>query len=249
MPVSIIFIFGLLIGSFLNVVLHRLQTEQSIIWPASHCPTCKKPINWYDNIPILSFIVLKAKCRHCHGQISWQYPLVELATGIISAWAYCRFGWSGDFFRTAIFGGFLLIIFVYDLRYYLILDQVIIPAMVTALLINLSLGLGVWGMIIGFAIGGGFFLAQFVVSSGRWIGGGDIRLGALMGLMLGWKMVLVALFLAYFSGAIVGIILILAGKKKMSSQIPFGTFLSIATFLTLLFGQPLLNWYLNLINF
>lgn len=245
----IIFIFGLAIGSFLNVILSRFYQGESFLGKRSYCPQCKKKISWYDNIPLLSFLFLKGRCRHCQSRISWQYPLVELATGVIFVLLYLQFGLTLKFFNLIIFSCFLLIIFIYDLKHYLILDKITIPAMIVAILLNLYLGLSLWQLILAGLVGGGFFLIQFLISSGRWIGGGDIRLGFLMGLMLAWPMLLVALFLAYLLGAVIGIILIAAGRKKMSSQIPFGTFLTLATFLTFLFGPQLLDWYLNLINF
>ena len=244
-----IFILGLVIGSFLNVVLWRLSQNESFLKGRSYCPHCRKKIFWYDNIPILSYLILQGRCRQCHKNISLQYPLIELVSGIIFLWLYLQLGLSLEFFIAVILSCFLLIIFVYDLKYLLILDQVVIPAMVIAFLANLYLGFRFWDLVLAAIIGGGFFGLQFILSAGRWIGGGDIRLGFLMGLILGVKMLLVALLLAYLSGAIIGIILIAAGKKKMSSQIPFGTFLSLSTFITILYGPQLLHWYLNLFNF
>ncbi len=244
----IIFSLGLIIGSFLNVVLWRLHQGESLLTPRSYCPKCKKRINWSDNIPILSFLALRGRCRYCRSKISLQYPLVELVTGIVFLWLYLEFGLTAKFFSLVIFSGFLIVIFVYDLKYYLILDRITVPAMVIAVLANLYLGLSFWQLFWGGLLGGGFFLIQFLVSSGKWIGDGDIRLGILMGLMLGGKMLIVGLFLAYLVGAVFAIILVARGKKKMSSQIPFGTFLSLSTFFTFLYGQQILDWYLNLIN-
>jgi len=243
----VIFLSGLAIGSFLNVVIFRLGKKKSFWSGRSFCPKCKKKIFWYDNIPLASFLLLGGHCRHCKKQISWQYPLVELASGLIGVGLYWQNGLSLKFLALSIFSYFLLVIFVYDLRYYLILDRLTVPAMVLALLFNLYFGFGFWNLIIAAIIGGGFFAIQFFVSSGKWVGDGDIRLGLLMGLMLGWKLLLVALFLAYLVGAIIGLVLIGLKKKKMSSQLPFGPFLAGATFVTLIWGQNLLNWYLNLI--
>ncbi|MFA6215776.1 MAG: prepilin peptidase [Patescibacteria group bacterium] len=242
----IIFLFGLAIGSFLNVVILRLKNRRSFLRGRSFCPKCKKKIVWYDNIPLLSFLLLAGRCRNCRKKISWQYPLVELITALIFIWEYFLFGLTLKFFMTLIVSIFLLIIFVYDLKYYLILDRVTIPAMVIAFLANLFLGLGFLNLISGAIIGAGFFAFQFFISRGKWVGDGDIRLGALMGLILGWKLLLVALFLAYLIGAIFGLILIAKNKKKMSSAIPFGPFLTFATFVTIFYGRNLLNWYLNL---
>ena len=140
---------------------------------------------------------------------------------------------------------FLIIIFIYDLKYYLILDQVIIPASLLAFVSNLVLGLTWWPLLLAAAVASGFFLLQYVLSRGQWIGGGDIRLGFYLGLLLGWPGILVALFLAYISGSLIGLSLIGFGRKTMKSRLPFGTFLTAASFLALLYGQPLWAWYWN----
>lgn len=247
MKALIIFIFGLAIGSFLNVVILRIGKKKSFFKGRSLCSHCLKTLAWFDNIPLLSFVSLAGRCRYCRKRISWQYPLVELASALIFVWLYQRFGLTFQFFAYAILSCFLLVIFIYDLKHYLILDRVVLPAMVIAFFANLYLGFGFWNLALGAVLGSGFFALQFFVSKGKWVGGGDIRLGALMGLMLGWKFLLVALFIAYFIGAVFGIILMALKQKKMSSAIPFGPFLTGATFIALLYGQDLLNWYLGLL--
>jgi len=239
-----LFILGLIIGSFLNVVIFRMNLKKTFLG-RSICLSCMERLPWYDNIPLFSFVVLKKKCRFCQSVISWQYPAVELATAAIFVIGFLRFNIGVEYLSFIIFSCFLIIIFVYDLKHYLILDKISIPAMIVALFFNLNLGYSFLELILGAVIIAGFFYLQLVVSKGKWIGGGDIRLGAVMGFMLGWKIGLVALFLAYFLGAIIGIILLTSGKKKMSSQIPFGTFLSLATVISLL----ILNWYINLLKF
>ncbi|NUM25522.1 MAG: prepilin peptidase [Candidatus Buchananbacteria bacterium] len=243
---SILFIFGLIIGSFLNVVIARLGKKKSFWSGRSECPKCKYQINWYDNIPVISFIILRGRCRNCHQSISWQYPMVELATALMFVWIYTVFGLGAKFFIYSVFSSFLMVLFVYDLKHYLILDRVSVPAMIVAFLGNIYLGAGLADLLLGSAIGAGFFAAQYFISGGRWVGDGDIRLGAVMGLMLGWKFVLVALFIAYLTGATVGVFLMMLKKKKMSSEVPFGPFLTLATFITMLYGRELINWYFNL---
>ncbi len=241
-----IFFIGLAVGSFLNVILYRTRENQGFLAGHSFCPSCKKQISWYDNIPLLSFIFLAGRCRHCGKRISLQYPLVELAVGLIFLGLYLKFGLDLKFLSLALFCCFLVLIFVYDFKYYLILDRFTIPPMVIALLINPILGVSLQDLFLGFLLGAGFFVAQYVLSSGRWIGSGDIRLGALMGSMLGGKMLLVALFLAYITGAVVAIFLLIAKRKKLSSKIPFGTFLSAATMIAFFYGPEILDWYMNL---
>ena len=266
----IIFIFGLCVGSFINCLVWRLNQKKTILG-RSICPKCKKQIAWYDNVPLLSFILLKGKCRNCKREISWQYPAVELTTSILFVIAFLVnfqfsipstldnfqtiFNWQFStpstimFLRDILFISILIIIFIYDLRWQLILDKITLPAMAVALGLNLWLGMNWINLLLAAGIGGGFFLAQYLVSRGRWIGGGDIRLGVLMGLMLGWPQILVALFLAYVSGSIIGIGLLATGRKQWSSRVPFGAFLSAATIVAMLWGEEMLHWYLKLILF
>ncbi len=267
-----IFILGLIIGSFLNCLTWRLHTGETMM-NRSHCPKCKKQIAWYDNIPLFSYLFLLGKCRYCKKKISLQYPVVEFVVAILFSLAfYVEFSNAFSSFifyedllvldynfivfllRDCFVVSVMTIVFIYDLRWYLILDRVMIPSAVIVLGLNFYLGYlegepwgNLWNMLISAIIGGSFFLFQFVISQGKWIGGGDIRLGFLMGLILGWKGLLVALMLAYVSGAIIGVGLIVIGKKKMSSQIPFGVFLSTATVVSLFWAEAIINWYWNLL--
>ncbi|MDD5072021.1 MAG: prepilin peptidase [Patescibacteria group bacterium] len=283
-----IFFLGLLVGSFLNCLVWRLYKEEGM-WNRSYCPACRQPIAWHDNIPILSFILLGGKCRHCHGKISWQYPIVELVAGVLFVLsfylnfktfasallpnfqffpdlaseagraifnlAYRQAGFQllftfnflllilKDWFIIAV----MIVIFIYDLRWYLILDKVTLPACLAVFIFNLALGVNWLSLVITGAIGASFFLIQFLVSRGRWIGGGDIRLGLLMGLALGQASHLIlAILLAYFAGSVIGLGLIAFKKKKWKSEIPLGVFLSSATIFTLFFGDRIVNWYLGL---
>ncbi|MFA6322925.1 MAG: prepilin peptidase [Candidatus Buchananbacteria bacterium] len=243
----IIFLFGLAIGSFLNVIVYRLNIKKSFLSGRSFCPYCKKIIAWFDNIPLLSFILLAGNCRQCKKKISWQYPLVELVTGLVFWLIYLRFGLTGQTLVYFIFCGILEVIFIYDLKYYLILDTISLPAILLALILNLLLGQNILNLLLGGLLGGGFFAFQYYVSRGRWVGDGDIRLGALMGVMLGWPYLLVALLVAYVVGAIYGLVAIGLKKKAMKSEVPFGPFLTFSTLVAMLYGQLILNWYLNLL--
>lgn len=251
------FITGLVIGSFLNCLIWRLHKKKSILG-RSMCTKCKKTIRWYDNIPLLSFIILRGKCRHCGKLISWQYPAVELATGILFATAFLLNPYSlstqvPNYLIITLKSWFIIsvmtIIFIYDLKWYLILDIITLPACLIVFILNLATGQNWQNLLISGIIGAGFFLLQFVVSNGKWIGGGDIRLGLLMGLALGWPMVLVAIFIAYIIGSFIGIILLILKKKSFGSKIPLGIFLSTATVITMFWGEAILRWYLNLIYF
>lgn len=254
----LIFIFGAIIGSFLNVVILRLQTPEKIIKSRSKCPKCHQQLGLKDLIPIVSFVWQRGRCRYCQQPISWQYPIVELATGFLFVLATYNLignlGWADLFYdfsvflnwlRNLIFIGFLVIIFVYDLKYYLILDQITFPAMAVAIIFNLFLGFSWLNLLIGLIIGLTFFALQLAVSDGRWLGAGDLRLGALMGLMLGGSGTVVALFFSYIIGAVIAVFLIIWGKKELKSQIPLGTFLAIGTLIALWWGQSVVNWYIS----
>jgi len=251
------FVFGLFIGSFLNSLAFRLEA----IWQAvklprgaspysnrSFCPDCGHLLSFFDLIPIASFLFLRGKCRYCHGNISLRYLLVELTVGLLFGLIFYSLGNTLYSYYLILISFFLIVIFLYDLRHFIIPDSVLIPAILIALgylfifdYINLSQyifsGLGV-------AL---FFLLIFVFSKGRWIGFGDVKLGLLVGLMTGFPNVLVALFCAFLLGSLVGILLILFGKKKIKSEVPFGPFLIFGIYIAILFGNSFVDWYLNLI--
>ena len=264
-----IFLFGLAVGSFLNCIIYRLEKNESFLKGRSYCPHCKHILAWQDLIPILSFLILRGKCRYCGKRISLQYPLVELATGILFfSIFYSTFQHSNiptlqqfiQFFYLSIVSCFLIIIFVYDLKHYLIPDKVIYPAIAIAfiyqIISNFQFPISITNFqfqITNFyfsilsALGAAaFFLLIFLVSRGKWIGFGDVKLGFLMGLFLGFPKILVALFFAYLIGAIIGIGLVLAKKKTLKSEVPFGPFLVTGTFISLFWGNILIGWYISL---
>jgi leader peptidase (prepilin peptidase) / N-methyltransferase len=271
----LISLLGLSIGSFLNALIYRLHKGKSL-GGRSFCPKCKNKIAWYDNIPLASFFILRGKCRKCGSGISWQYPAVELVAGLLFLIAFIlefsifNSQFSNNFqflnfqsisniqypisnilniIRNWFIVSVMIIIFIYDLRWYLIPDKITLPSIAVIFLLNLFLGVNLWLMLVSGIIGGGVFLFQYLVSSGRWVGGGDIRLGFLMGIALGWPFILVALFLAYLIGSIAAVFLVLAGKKKWGSKIPFGVFLATATVITLFWGRFLIDWYLGVLGY
>ncbi len=231
-------------GSFLNCLVYRLEVGEGFINSRSYCPHCKHKLGFWDLIPVLSFIGLKGCCRYCKNKISLQYPLVELATGTI-------------FFLIAVYQlsvvsyiitPFLIVIFIYDLKHYIIPDRVIFPAIGIALVydfLNFYI-LKKPDFLIPALGAAGFFLTIVLLSRGKWMGVGDIKLAFLMGLLLGWPSILPALFFAFLSGSVLGLGLIIAGAKTMKSQIPFGPFLVAGTILSMFFGPALYGWYLNL---
>ena len=252
---AFIFVFGAIIGSFLNAVIWRLRTGESFIGGRSYCPHCRHELASLDLVPIISYALLGGRCRYCRKGISPVYPLVEAATGLYflaaagtvlpaaasrpEALAWLLLYWY--------VGAVLVIVFVYDLRYMLIPHRVVLSAAALAFIANLALGVGFWSLVFGCALVAGFFYLQLVLSKGKWIGGGDVYLGLLMGAALGWPSAVTALFLAYVSGAVFGSVLMLAKNKSWRSQLPFGTFLTVATAVALLWGDRILAWYLGLI--
>ena len=241
-----IFLLGTIIGSFLNCVIYRLEIGNSFLWGHSFCPYCKHKLAWYDLIPVFSFLTLKGKCRYCQKPISLHHPLVELATAILFVLIFN----SQDLFNTSyllLITSFLIIVFVYDLKHYIIPDKVIFPAIATAFIYNLlnirHLILNTFPAALGAS---GLFLAIYFTSKGKWLGFGDVKLSFLMGLILGFPNIVVALFLAFLTGAITGLILIAQSKKTLKSMVPFGPFLVFGTFLAMFYGEPIINWYCNL---
>lgn len=257
-----IFTFGACIGSFLNAIIYRLKNRGRIFLDRSKCPKCKHKLKAWHLIPIFSFLFLKAKCGFCHKKISWQYFFIELVCAVAFCFlfylsfpaAISGFTLIGiiELIRNLVFFCFLLIIFVYDLKYFLILDKVVFPAIIISLFFNVLLIILNTGnifpavyLLIAGLLGLIFFLFQFIISKGKWIGGGDIRFGLMMGLMLGWPMIVTGLLLTYFIGGIFASILLILKKKKFGSKLPMGTFLAIGTLITLLFGQQIVDFYFN----
>ncbi|MBI4215617.1 MAG: prepilin peptidase, partial [Parcubacteria group bacterium] len=246
-----IFILGLIFGSFVNAAVYRVHHKLPIVLGRSMCPHCRHRLGFWDLIPLLSFLFLKGRCRYCRKKISIEYPLVELASGILFILAGAShlplefIDWkiiltlARDYSAVLIF----LFIFLYDLKYYLILDLVTVPSFLFFLIVNLLLGVGWQDLLFGALIGGGFFALQFSISRGTWLGGGDIRMGAVMGALLGWKLVIAALIIAYWAGAAVGLTLVILKRKTMKEMIPFGTFLSAGALAALLYGEKILQWF------
>ncbi len=249
----IIFLLGLILGSYLNSWVWRMRENIRVINGRSMCPHCRRQLTWYENIPVFSYLFLLGKCRTCKHPIPKHFIFVELGTALVFVLvAWQSLGSSAlvpaVFFRNIVFSILLIIIFVYDWLYQEILPEVIWVGVLAGLGFNIYLGHSLIGMLVGLLVAGGFFLLQFIISKGKWIGGGDVRMGVMMGVWLGWPLVLAALFLAYVWGAIVGVLLIATGKKQLSSAIPFGTFLATATFITLLWGAQIVGWYMRFLR-
>lgn len=248
----IIFIIGLICGSFLNSVVYRMKDLMSIFNERSHCPHCKKVIKWYDLIPLFSFITLGGKCRQCSRKISWQYPLIELATALVFLVLYLNFGITVYSVSLMVVSLFLVAIFVYDLYYEIIPDIMMLPAItvwvvvwIGMLIFKYGLGASFIDLLWGALIGGGFIGFLVLITKGKGMGGADIKLAFLLGFILGWPNVIVGLISAFILGAIVGIFLVIGKTKKMKSSIPFGPFLIAGFYFALFYGEKVINWYLR----
>lgn len=252
-PYIIVLMFGAVIGSFLNVCIYRLPREESVAWPSSHCPSCRRPIAVYDNVPILSYLMLRGRCRSCQAPISLQYPFVEVANAIGYLGVFWIFGFTAVACVYAVLVSALIIVTGTDLSHTMIPDAVTLPGIVVGILCAaLILPIGIVESLLGILAGGGilWFLAWIspYVFGKEGMGGGDIKLMAMVGAFLGWQPTLLAIMIGSFTGSLVGGGLIAAGVMRREQYIPFGPFLALGSLLALLFHQPLLEWYWSLID-
>lgn len=242
----IVFLIGLSVGSFLNVVILRLDDLESIVKERSHCTKCKNTISWYDLIPLLSFMLLKGKCRSCSDKISWQYPIVELSVGLLALLIFFYFGLSfGGVFYFVIFV-LLFIVFVVDLKTQTVPEEFVWIALVIAVLGSWYFGgFGILNMVYGGLVG--FVVPAFlvIVSKEKWMGSGDIKIGLLLGLLVGFPAAVLMVFLSFILGSIVGLIYVAKKSKKLKDSLPFAPFLISSGLITLLWGHYIINWYLG----
>jgi len=250
--IILIFIYGLLIGSFLNVVIYRIPREENIAWPGSHCPGCGHGLKWYDNIPLLSYLLLKGRCRYCKEEISLQYPLVEALNGIIYVLLYIFFYQVKlDFVFLALISSTLLAILVIDLKEQLIPDVLVVIVLISSIihkaLLHFLEGIPypLTDSLLGLIIAGGLFLLIVFVSRGG-MGGGDVTLIGALGFVLGVRGILMVIFLSFVLGSVISIFLLAARIKSRKDPIPFGPFIVISFYITLFFGDNILNWYTGL---
>ena len=235
---------GFCIGSFLNVVIARLPEGKNIVFPRSACPRCGHLIVWYDNIPIVSWLVLRGRCRSCGGPISWRYPVVEALSAGLFALALLRFGVGPALIVGLLFLSALLVITAIDLDHQIIPDEITVPGIAVGFLANLVTGGVPWlDSLLGIVVGGGVFFVIILLSRGG-MGGGDMKLGAMMGAFLGWRLGILAVFLGVLSGGLVAVILLALGRKGRKDAVPFGPFLALGGAASLLWGESILAWYL-----
>ena len=258
-----LFILGLLIGSFLNVLIDRLPNNESPFKGRSHCDHCRRTLGAFDLIPVISFLILGGKCRSCKKKISWQYPVVELFTGAMFLFLFSFFS-KNQIFYSFEFPNFLglasllilfcsfLVIFVADLKYQIIPDEMLVSAVLAIVIYHLISTPLSWMFLFNHLTSGiagaGFFLGIYALTRGRGIGFGDVKLTFLLGLFLGFPGILIGLYGAFLTGAAVSSILIISGKKHWGQRIAFGPFLIFGTVTSFFFGNSLLQWYFSLLH-
>lgn len=248
-----VFILGTVFGSFLNVCIYRLPLEQSIVWPGSHCPSCKKPIRWHDNVPILSFISLRGRCRDCQASISPRYAVIELATGIAFLWIWARFGWTLEGLVALVLFSALLVVSAVDLEHQIIPDEISLGGLILGLLASVFLpflhGHAVWwrsllasaaGALAGGILVYGTGVLGTLVFRKEAMGGGDVKLMAMLGAFLGWQKIVLAFLLAPVLALPMALFLKFAKRMEV---IPYGPFLSLAGWIGFIWGDALIRWY------
>ena len=243
-PTACSALLGAVVGSFLNVVIHRLPARGLLVTPGSHCPRCDHPIRWYHNIPVAGWLVLRGRCRDCGEPISWRYPAVEALTGVLFAFAYVTYGLQPRTLLIMAFIGALVAITFIDLDHLIILDRIVLPGAVVGLAASLALEPARWWQYVAAALGGAGFL---LILGLLWAGGmgmGDVKMALMMGVVLG-AATIVAMFLAFLVGGVGGLILLATGTKSRKDRLPFGPYLAFGSVVAALVGAQILDAYLS----
>ena len=245
---------GLILAGLMSAFVFRTHPEMRWMKKGKACVKCEKPRSVLDAVPIVGDILVRARCKKCKSFVAWQYPVIEIIVVLLvvfNVWRYATGTWIGVteelmlfMIRDIVFSLFLLMLFVFDMKYSLILDKISIPAMVIALIFNIALGISAFDLAVAMVILGLLFLVQYIVSNGRVMGAGDIRMGVVIGAMLGLAAGVGSVMLAYVLGAIVGGFLLLSKKHKLTDRVPFGTFLAVSTFMFLVWGHKILELFL-----
>ena len=247
---AIVGFLGLAIGSFLNVVIHRLPRRESLVSPGSRCPSCGYALGPADNVPVASYLLLGGRCRRCRARISVRYPLVELATAAIVVAHYLVFGWTPLLAVRLLFAAAMVALFAIDLEHHLLPDAITLPGIGTGLVASLFLPPGLRDALIGILAGGGVLWligeAYYRYAGEEGMGGGDVKMLAMIGAFLGWQLVIVTLVFSSITGAVIGLLVIAIRRGGMKYALPYGTFLSIAALVASLYGERIVRWYTGL---
>jgi leader peptidase (prepilin peptidase)/N-methyltransferase len=243
---ALVFAIGMVVGSFLNVCIHRLPLRQSVVWPGSHCPHCQRRLKPRDNIPVISYLLLKGRCRTCGERISIQYPVVELLTGITFVGAFLFFEPPLLYVRL-LFACAMIVLFVIDLRHRILPDVITLPGIALGVVFSLFLPPGWVESVIGLLIGGGSLWIvgeiYFRIRGEEGMGFGDVKMLAMIGAFLGWKLVILTLVFASFLGSLIGLGMMALKQGDMKYALPFGTFLALAALVASTVGDGIVTWY------
>jgi leader peptidase (prepilin peptidase)/N-methyltransferase len=249
LPVIVAAVLGAMIGSFLNVCIYRIPKGRSIVWPGSACGSCGHMLAWFENIPVLSYVVLRGRCRACRSPISLRYPFVELLTAVMFAGGWWLYGPSVLLLSRLIFGCALIVLFAIDLEYHLLPNVITIPGIFAGFAFSFITPPGWVASLIGIVVGSGVL---WVIAEGYYrlrheegLGMGDVKMLAMIGAFVGWKLTLVTLMMASFAGSIVGVVLIASRRGGLKYALPFGTFLALGAALAATIGPGVLDWYLG----
>ena len=240
---------GACVGSFLNVCVYRLPRHESVAWPASRCTHCGRSLSWYENVPVVSWLVLRGRCRTCRESVSWMYPAVEIATALVFLSGYLLYGLTALAAVRVLFASALIVLFVTDLQHKILPNAITVPGIVVGFVCSLFVEPGWRDSLIGIVIGGGVLFAiaeaYYRVRGQEGLGMGDVKLLGMIGAFLGWKLVLLTLVLASFAGSVAGGLLIVSGRGNMKYALPFGTFLAVGALVAAIWGMPIVDWYLG----
>ncbi|MEO8077243.1 MAG: prepilin peptidase [Acidobacteriota bacterium] len=242
-------VLGLAIGSFLNVCIHRIPREQSLSHPPSRCPSCGYSLRWFDNLPVVSYAAIGGRCRKCRVRISPRYPAVELATAALFVIHGLNFGWTPLLAVRLLFACAMVVLFAIDLEHHLLPDVITLPGIAVGLAASTLLPPGIRDSLVGALAGGGVLWlvgeAYYRYSGQEGMGGGDVKMLAMIGAFLGWKLALLTLVLSSFAGSFVGLFVVLLKRGGMKYALPYGTFLALGALAASLVGDRILGWYLS----
>jgi leader peptidase (prepilin peptidase) / N-methyltransferase len=253
LPLQIVFAaaFGAVIGSFLNVCIYRLPQKLSIVWPASACPHCRRQLSWYENIPVVSFLALRGRCRTCREPIGVRYPIVEALTAAMFAAAWWYYGPGPLLASRLVFGCALIVLFAVDLEHQLLPNAITLPGILVGFAFSFVTEPGWVASLLGIGFGAGLLYAMaeayYRVRHEEGLGMGDVKMLAMVGAFLGWKLTVMTLMLASVAGSIIGVLLIVSRRGTMKYALPFGTFLALGAAVAATAGSAILTWYLGLL--
>jgi leader peptidase (prepilin peptidase)/N-methyltransferase len=243
-------VLGLLVGSFLNVCIHRVPRKESIVSPGSRCPECGYALRWFDNVPVVSYAVLGGRCRRCRTGISMRYPFVEMVTAAVSIGHYLALGPDIVLVPRLLFASALIVLFAIDLEHRLLPNVITLPGIVVGFAFSLLVPPGPLSSAIGILVGGGALWligeAYYRYSGQEGMGGGDVKMLAMIGAFLGWELTLVTLVLSSVLGSVTGIAVLASGRGGMKYALPYGTFLAVGALVASLVGTDILSWYIGL---